>query len=170
MAVVHGVVEAHGGTIHLDSQPGVGTTVRVRLPVCADAANGKSDRTPLPSKSVRGHVLVVDDERMVLTAVTRVLERAGFTVSAFDRPAAALDFLETRPSADEFSGAVVDYSMPEMRGDELARQLTHSGFHAPIILYSGNTTEVGDVSEYVTRVVEKPATGSELVAMLTGTT
>jgi CheY-like chemotaxis protein len=169
LAVVHGVVKAHDGTIHVESEPEVGTTVQVRLPVCAGAARDRSDRTPLRSHSVRGHVLVVDDERMVLTALTRVLERAGFTVSAFDRPAAALGFLETRSASQEFSGAVLDYSMPEMRGDELARQLTQHGFRAPIILYSGNTTDVGDVSEHIARVVEKPATGAELVALLSGT-
>ncbi|TVR46002.1 MAG: sensor histidine kinase [Puniceicoccaceae bacterium] len=36
LAIVKAIVEAHEGTIHVESKPGAGTTFRIRLPASAD--------------------------------------------------------------------------------------------------------------------------------------
>ena len=46
LSVVHGIVAAHGGAIHVDSAPGRGTTFTVYLPVSAAAAPAVADDRP----------------------------------------------------------------------------------------------------------------------------
>ncbi|QBG48212.1 sensor histidine kinase [Verrucomicrobia bacterium S94] len=43
LSVVHGIVTGHGGTIHLTSTPGQGTTATVRLPLCRPSHTGAYD-------------------------------------------------------------------------------------------------------------------------------
>jgi two-component system, NtrC family, sensor kinase len=51
LSVSLGLVESHGGSIHLDSQAGLGTTVVIRLPITArsSASNPTSSATPGPT-------------------------------------------------------------------------------------------------------------------------
>jgi CheY-like chemotaxis protein len=64
-------------------------------------------------------VLVVDDVRLVLTSLRRLLDRAGFEVEAAESGAAALALLE-RVSVDV---VVSDFMMPGMNGIELLREV-----------------------------------------------
>lgn len=65
-------------------------------------------------------ILVVDDEEVVRDLVTRVLYQAGYTVvSASDGP----DALLTAEANAPIDVLVTDLLMPQMYGDELARQL-----------------------------------------------
>jgi CheY-like chemotaxis protein len=64
-------------------------------------------------------VLLVDDVRLVLTSLRRVLERAGFVVAACESGAAALALLE-REGADV---VVADFMMPGMNGIDLLREV-----------------------------------------------
>jgi CheY-like chemotaxis protein len=64
-------------------------------------------------------VLVVDDVRLVLTSLRRLLERAGFEVEAAESGAAALALLG-RVSVDV---VVSDFMMPGMNGIELLREV-----------------------------------------------
>jgi CheY-like chemotaxis protein len=64
-------------------------------------------------------VLVVDDVRLVLTSLRRLLERAGFEVEAAESGAEALALLG-RASVDV---VVSDFMMPGMNGIELLREV-----------------------------------------------
>jgi signal transduction histidine kinase len=69
LAVVHGLVSAHDGTIAFESAPGVGTTVLVRLPVHEDASTSSAPMRCAPTTIGPERVLLVDDDAMVLTYV-----------------------------------------------------------------------------------------------------
>ncbi len=53
LSVVYGVVERHGGRLLIDSTPGAGTTVTIRLPL-SGAEMGRVEAAPAPSGSVHG--------------------------------------------------------------------------------------------------------------------
>jgi len=64
-------------------------------------------------------ILVVDDVRLVLTSLRRLLERAGFHVEAAESGADALALLERVP----VDVVVSDFMMPGMNGIELLREV-----------------------------------------------
>jgi PAS domain S-box-containing protein len=112
------IVEGFGGRIVLESEAGRGTTVRVTLPVFAEpneraAAKVKAAPSSIPPLG-RGKVLVVDDEPLVATLLSRMLV-PEHDVTVATSAAEALERLdETR-----FDAIVCDVMMPGMTGMDL---------------------------------------------------
>lgn len=78
-------------------------------------------------------ILVIDDDRAVLSTVKLLLERAAHTVEAVDNSQAGLRLLETRG----FDLLVVDIFMPGMDGFETMRLVHQSRPEMPVIVMSG---------------------------------
>ncbi len=94
LATAYGVVTDVGGTIALESQPGQGTTVRVRLPVGAAAPSVPAPSARPASADGNGRrILVVEDEDGVRDIVCRILTKAGYEVRAAGDPQEALQAL-----------------------------------------------------------------------------
>jgi PAS domain S-box-containing protein len=125
LSVTRTIVEASGGSIAVDSEPGTGTTVRMRLPL----AVALTARTTIEAPVVRaapaapavptGAVLVVDDEPMVASALCRLLRSRGYAAeSAPDGRSGAQLALTGR-----FDAIVCDLMMPGFSGVDLHDEL-----------------------------------------------
>jgi CheY-like chemotaxis protein len=79
-------------------------------------------------------ILVVDDDRAVLTTIRILLERDGHAVEAVDNSRAGLRLLET----NKFDLLIVDICMPGMDGFETMGHVRQSRPEMPIIVISGN--------------------------------
>ena len=79
-------------------------------------------------------VLVVDDESVVRAFATRVLTDVGYAVDAVSGGPEALKVVEDEGPFDLF---VIDVVMPEMRGDELARELRRRHPDARVLYVTG---------------------------------
>jgi FixJ family two-component response regulator len=86
-------------------------------------------------------VFVVDDDLMVLRAITCLLESAGYIVEAFS---SARDFLKREPHSG-FGCLIVDLRMPEITGLGLLEALRRADNTLSVIFLSG----FGDVSSAV---------------------
>jgi CheY-like chemotaxis protein len=84
---------------------------------------------PTPGNQVR-QILVVDDESAVCDAIKMMLKFDGHIVQTADGSKAALSLLEQ----DKFDLIITDYSMPGMKGDELAAVIKQRLPHQPIIM------------------------------------
>jgi PAS domain S-box-containing protein len=117
LPICRSIVETFGGTVELESLPGVGTTARVALPVYTRNLDAPPEQPPRrssrPPKS-RGRVLVVDDEPLVASLLKRVLQ-SKHEVSVATSGAEALVALE----AGGFDAIVCDVMMPQMTGMDL---------------------------------------------------
>lgn len=162
LAIVQGIVTQLGGTLQLDSQPGVGTSFRILLPAADDAAPVAGD-DPAGLEQA-GRILLCDDEDAVLQLMGRVLDDAGFDViTAADPQAAIAAFRAAHPPVDLL---VADMVMPQMNGVELARELWGSSALQRTLFVSGYAAETLTASGTLPREVEllrKPFRGPELV-------
>ena len=140
LSVAHGIVVAHHGAIAVESEPGVGTTLHLYLPV-ADTA-GAVARAPHVQQASTGHgerVFYVDDDETMVIMVERLLARAGYRVRTFNE--AALAIAQVREHPQEVDLLVTDYNMPGNSGIELARELARIRPDLPVVLSSGYITD-----------------------------
>jgi signal transduction histidine kinase len=153
LAVSYGIVQEHDGTITVNSTPEVGTTFTLTFPPSApsDASLPTAVETPAPAEVNPAHVLVVDDEEMVRTVITKLLNLHGHTVRQAASGPEALDLV----ASDAPDIVFTDYGMPEMCGAELAKQLRAQAPSLPIVLISGDT-ETGDAVPFVDAIIDKP--------------
>jgi len=84
------------------------------------------------SSKIFKRILVVDDEPMVANAVRMVLTIQGYEVKMAQRGNEALALLEQ----SVFDLVITDYSMPEMKGDELALHIKARWPELPIIMFT----------------------------------
>jgi PAS domain S-box-containing protein len=138
--VVHNIVTAHGGAMTVTSEPGAGTEFEVYLPVGEARESGPVPQPVDMTTPGRGErVAYVDDDEVVLTMVERLLDRAGFEVTAFSRPEALLEAV--KQGAASFDLLVTDYSMPGMSGLDLAREIGAHCPGMPVVVSSGFVSE-----------------------------
>ena len=121
LSMVHGFVKQSGGRVRIESEVGVGTTIRIYLPQAGRQAI--SDATPelqLPRRGGGETILVVEDEARVRQFAVTALTRLGYVVHAASDGQSALALI------DEVSGIdflFTDVILPGgMSGPDLARQ------------------------------------------------
>jgi len=137
LAVVEGIVESHGGFIRVDSSPGQGTLFQVYLPTLADESIREQDpsqKLATPSKG-QENILLVDDEELLLDIGRQILEEYGYRVQTAANGSTALDLIRQQPGT--FDLVITDQTMPDLTGEELARELGQLYPELPIILCSG---------------------------------
>ncbi|HEX9182994.1 MAG TPA: PAS domain S-box protein [Burkholderiales bacterium] len=119
LSMVYGFARQSGGTVQLESEVGKGTTVRLFLPLPADAAPVDAARgsgaAPVGSESV----LVVEDEAPVREIAVGFLARLGYRVHQAADAESALQILRSRP---EIELLFTDLALPGVDGAALARQ------------------------------------------------
>lgn len=139
LSVVLGIIESHGGQIHLDSTEGVGTVFEVYLPRAAEQSTAPDGVVPAPPVAqLRGgneHIILVDDESMVLEVSAVALRQFGYRVSAYTEAQEVLEMIEK----GTFSGDIIvtDLTMPQVTGLDLARKVAGAFPAVPVVLCSG---------------------------------
>jgi CheY-like chemotaxis protein len=121
LAVVHGVVESHGGACSVETVPGRGTAFSVYLPLTS--APAADARPAFHGDSLAGteRILVVDDEADIVDMLVIGLERLGYDVVGVNDPIEALNAFVEDPSA--WDAVITDQVMPGMLGTELLSKL-----------------------------------------------
>ncbi len=170
LAVVRSVVRAHGGAITVRSEVGVGTTFLVYLPVVdAVPATSRTESNPLPRG--RGqHLLVVDDEPMVMRSMQLMIERLGYRVTACAHPDHALGVFRMAPGS--FDAVITDFQMPGKNGLELAIEIRKLRPDLLIFIssgYTGRVTAEEIRNAGVDELLPKPTAMDELARILNRT-
>ncbi len=140
LPVVSGLVQAHNGVVTVESSGGRGSVFRVFLPIPSERVYRLPDRIAKTWERERGGtVLLVDDDKIVLSITGMLLAELGFTVlKAGDGLEAVELFLQHK---NDVSFVLSDVSMPRMNGWEALTALRHITPGLPVILTSGYTEE-----------------------------
>ncbi len=134
LVAVQGIVRSHEGAFGIESTPGHGSTFSVLFPTIA--VEGLRAQTDNPGAlEEKATVLVVDDEPSVLEVAADLLAAAGYEVLTAGSGHEALAVFRSRP--EEVDAVLLDLLMPEMRGDEVVRELRALRSDVPILLSSG---------------------------------
>ena len=167
LAVVHGIMESHGGGIYVYSEPEKGTTFHLYFPV-----SGKHEATEIvPSEATPAHgtekVMVVDDEKAVLSFYRAALECYGYKVVTFADPREALAEFQQHP--DDYQLIITDMTMPGCTGIELIKKLKQIRPQIPTIICSGFSEKLQQdklEEQPFDAYCEKPLSIAELLATI----
>jgi PAS domain S-box-containing protein len=162
LAVVHGIVQAYGGMISVDSSPGAGTTFTLYLPI---SQKEKEESAHEPEVLPRGteRILVVDDEAPIAKLNGMLLESLGYSVATRTSSIEALELFRSNPG--DFDLVISDMTMPKMTGNLLAAELMKIKPEIPIILCTGYSKKASDESAKEMGIKEflyKPVTKANL--------
>ena len=111
--------------------------------------------------------MLIDDDASVLKMSTLMLERMGYTVSAYDNPLAALDAVRNDPTA--FQIVITDYNMPVMPGLEIAAAVRDLCPNLPVVVISGfidDQLRTGAARAGVAELISKPFTVRDFSAKI----
>ena len=132
LSMAYSIVRRHGGQIHVDSEPGTGTTFTLTFPVFADTSTVDG-----PPPADKGHrqfrVLLVDDNPQVLATLAEMMRRVGHTVTPAITPRGALH--DHRPGL--FDVVVTNIGMAEMNGWQFAEKLRAIDARVPMLFITG---------------------------------
>jgi CheY-like chemotaxis protein len=136
-------VHDHGGHLDVETEAGVGSTFRVWLPLATSqpVAVPLPLLAPAPARApLQGRVMVVEDESMVGEFMRELLGGWGLDVVLERDPLQALDRLADPAHAVDL--VITDQTMPQLTGLELAQRLHTLRPRLPVLLYTGNATEL----------------------------
>jgi len=168
LATVYGIVKQSGGHITVESEVGLGTTFRIYLPRLA-ASDGPAEKASPRQSALRGSeaVLLVEDEEILRTLGTRMLENYGYSVLAAEGGDRALEIC--RRHAGPIAVLLTDVIMPGMSGPTLASRALELRPEMKVIFMSGYTDdEIGrhGLLEPGVELIQKPFAGEALARRL----
>lgn len=160
LSMVHGLAEQSGGRFKLKSKVGEGTTAELWLPV-AETVVGKTKsnvKAVSPIAMAELTILAVDDDPLVLTNTTAMLEDLGHFALSANSAKAALRILQENPGIQM---VITDQAMPQMTGIQLAKAIEKDWPHVQVLIATGYA-EIEPGSGNVRPKLAKPFTQAEL--------
>ncbi len=142
LSVLHGIVHSAGGHIEVRTKRNQGTEFRIYLP--AQAARSRSAPPEVEAaggtRLARGHIMVVDDEAVIVEYLTVLFSYLGCRVTGLTSARAALSVFEEDPDGVDL--LITDQAMPEMTGADLSRAVLARRPDLPIVLNTGCGSDV----------------------------
>jgi PAS domain S-box-containing protein len=136
LAVVHGIVTAHKGHIEVSSEPGQGTVFRILMPMAEEeVVQGEEVVTTVLLPTGTEHILMVDDEPLIVEVNRKILISLGYRVTSETSSNKAME--QFRAQQDDFDLIITDLTMPGLTGIELTKEILKIRPEIPIILCTG---------------------------------
>jgi signal transduction histidine kinase/CheY-like chemotaxis protein len=135
LSIMQGVVTQSGGATRLRSQPAHGTQVEVWLPRAHTPPEETAIHELYSEERDTGAILVCDDNSAVLEFICDALKGKGYQVLPVTNGRKALSVLKDNRAIRLL---VVDFTMPEMNGAAVAREVRARRPRLPILLITGN--------------------------------
>lgn len=132
LSVSYSIIERHGGSIKVDSEPGRGTTFTIELPATEQPAPTLEELVTSRNAAPLS-ILVVDDEPSVRETLADMLSALNHKVELAESGLVAM----TRVEEKHFDLVFTDLAMPEMDGWDTARAVRKRSLHTKIVLVTG---------------------------------
>jgi len=142
LSVVHGIVKSMNGAVKVCSEPGKGTEFHVFLPIVQSMCDMPEKHEKMILQGGTETLMLIDDEKSIVTVETNALERLGYQVISFENSMDALTAFRYAP--DQFDMVISDIAMPHMPGDKLAAELIRIRPDIPILLCTGFSENISE--------------------------
>ncbi len=172
LSIVQRLVSSMRGTLRIEGKPGVGTTVRVSLPLASARPVSKASLRPVRTRRQTGaSALIVDDSASARELLRVTLSRAGYRV---------LEAASGKQALERFAQApcelvLLDYQLPDTDGIETALALRRiaaaSSGKLRIFLLTANVFARGQVAQghaAVDGILEKPVGRADVLGVIEG--
>jgi PAS domain S-box-containing protein len=157
LAMVYGCVQQHEGIINVYSEPNLGTTFKIYLPIAVDADSVVDGVVAAVAAGGNETILIAEDEPIVRDLAVRILTGAGYSVLVAADGAAAVELFGAH--ADQISLVLLDAVMPNLTGHQAYDRIKLKSPHLPVVFCSGYDPEMGQVKRLMdegVRMVQKP--------------
>jgi CheY-like chemotaxis protein len=166
LALAFGMMGQAGGTIHVDTAPGRGSTFHLLLPRHDHSVTPAIDTAGDHRSQLRGSetILLAEDEDSVRAVAVATLVARGYHVLAAASGEAALELARDYPKRIDL--LLTDIVMPGINGRELAEALLRDRPDVRVLFASGYTDDESlrqGVRVDELSFLQKPFTSSELV-------
>lgn len=137
LAISKGLADLLGGTLTVESQPGVGSTFTLILPIEKDINFKKEQKIVLPMAENWNNitVLIVEDDKFSARYLDTVLRKHGIRPLIVGRASEGFQLLRKHP---EIALVLMDIQLPEMNGYDATRQIKAEFPQIPVIAQSAN--------------------------------
>lgn len=156
LAIVHGIIQSHSGTILVQSTQNKGSSFTLYLPAIERVEIQETvSRPALPGGTET--ILLVDDDEPLLEVGMLMLKKLGYTVITHNNPEKALEYF--RLNSDRIHLLVTDMTMPTMNGRELATKVLEIQPDLPVFLCTGYSDKIDEHEATrigICRYFEKP--------------
>jgi two-component system cell cycle sensor histidine kinase/response regulator CckA len=157
LSTVYGIVKQSDGYIMIQSETGIGTSVKILLPVTCEKPETKTPSVSAKELVGHGeHILIVEDEESLCLYIRKMVEKLGYRVTISLRSLDALTAIENGLKPDLI---ITDVIMPEMNGKELFDKIRKVIPHQKVLFMSGFTDDVIELHGILNRdipFIQKP--------------
>jgi nitrogen-specific signal transduction histidine kinase len=157
LSMVYGIVKQHEGFITVTSEPGIGTTFHIYLPLLQSPVRDVEIQEPLEARKGTETVLLAEDDDSVRNLIVTLLTEAGYTViSSSDGEEAVEAFLKNK---DRIRLLILDLIMPKKNGKEVFEAMRKIRPDIKVLFMSGYAADIfekRDIPEEGLNLLLKP--------------
>jgi signal transduction histidine kinase len=141
LSVTHGIIQGHGGAIHVESNQPRGSIFSILLPQASEpviATPAPTDTAAIPARRNKT-VLLVDDEPDFLEMTSETLSMDGYRIISAASGSQAVSLFRTH--CKDIDLVLLDILMPGMDGGQVFHAIKDIDAAARVVLCSGYSTE-----------------------------
>ena len=157
LALVHGIMDRHGGFLDIQSEVGKGTTFTLTFPASQMTEKTETAEVVIEAPDRLLRVLAVDDDRAVLEVIEAIVQAEGHEIILANSAREALERLKDNP----VDVVLTDLAMPLMNGDKLAQLVKRMRPGLPVIMLTGLMND-SEAAASVDTVLSKPVSPAKL--------
>ena len=167
LSITKNLVEMMGGSIHVESEEGVGTTFTLTIPYDVAAVQPRVGAEQIATLNT----LVVDDDPDALEYAAHVLDRLGVSYNCVDSGQKAIeDLTKARNDGKPYDVCLIDWKMNGIDGEQLTRRIRtlYNEYTLVIVVTAYDVNEIGELAEQcgADACVEKPLFPSTIFNLL----